>query len=144
MDERKNMSIAVKGGGPDMIAEEAEAEASSVLAWTGREDSQWRAVKVKGAGRGGGGRREGTCGDGERLEQAFRAQLWTQYAKQWRKRLRRGEYGVPASPGEAATEGSEGKWSFGKGGGHETREVRRRLVLKKQGFSGGGGVNWAP
>ena len=59
MDERKNMSIAVKGGGPDMIAEEAEAEALSVLAWTGRKDSQWRAVKVKGAGRGGGGATRG-------------------------------------------------------------------------------------
>ena len=40
VDDRKKVSIAVKGGGPDMIAEEAEAEASSVLAWTGREDFQ--------------------------------------------------------------------------------------------------------
>ena len=39
-DDRKKVSIAVKGGGTGMIAEEAEAEASSVLAWTGREDFQ--------------------------------------------------------------------------------------------------------
>ena len=38
--DKKNVSIAVKGGGTGMIAEEAEAEASSVLAWTGREDFQ--------------------------------------------------------------------------------------------------------
>ena len=46
---------------------------------------------------------------------------------------------MPASPAEAATEGSEGKWSFGKGGGHETRDVRRRLVLAEARVQSRGG-----